>query len=97
MTTSFLGTDTGFKARQSAQPEPTLTPQVQSAPLPALDPVQQIADQQKMAAIMRSRDVAGLNSMIQDTFNQLQNAKIFNTGQEDYLKDRMAQLMAMKV
>jgi hypothetical protein len=34
--------------------------------------------------------------MIQDTFNQLQNAKIFNTGQEDYLKDRMAALIAMK-
>lgn len=95
MTSSFQGTDKGFKANQAAAPPPP--PAAQSAaPQAAPDPLQQMADQQKMAAILRNRDVAGINSMINDTFNQLQNAKIFNTGQEDYLKDRMAALMAMK-
>ena len=97
MTSSFQGTDVGFKAQQAVSQAAAKTPQQSAAPQAAPDPVQQIADQQKMAAIMRSRDVAGLNAMINDTFNQLQNAKIFNTGQEPYLKDRMAQLMAMKV
>jgi hypothetical protein len=96
MTSSFQGTDKGFQAKQAARQAAAQAPAA-TAPAAAPDPVQQIADQQKMAAIMRSRDVAGLNAMINDTFNQLQNAKIFNTGQEPYLKDRMAQLMAMKV
>jgi hypothetical protein len=79
-------------ANQAAAKAPTQVPAPQAAP----DPLQQMADQERMQAILRNRDVAGLNSMIQDTFNQLQNAKIFNTGQEDYLNDRMKALMAMK-
>jgi hypothetical protein len=36
------------------------------------------------------------NAQVQDVFNQLQNAKIYNTGQQAYLQDRLKALMAMK-
>jgi len=81
------GSDTGI-----ANAEPIVPP---APELPA-DPIQQMADQQHLSTMMRVQQVNNLNAQIQDTFNQLQNAKIFNTGQEDYLKDRMAALIAMK-
>jgi len=101
---SGRGSDTAFaKDKQAAQAKAA----AQSAPIkatPALiqqatqnpDPVQQIADQDRLQAILRARNVEALNALTQDTFNQLQNAKIFKTGQEDYLNDRLKALMAMK-
>jgi hypothetical protein len=56
-----------------------------------------MAHQQAIQNFLRSRDVNSLNSQIKDTTNQLRNAQIFGTGQETYLQQQLAQLIAMKV
>ena len=70
---------------------PTLTP------TKAVDPLKQMADQQELRAQLRAHDVAQLNQQIADTTQQLRNAQIFGTGQETYLQQQLAQLIAMKV
>jgi hypothetical protein len=72
-------------------------PPQQAAGAPEPDPIQQMAHQQAIQNFLRSRDVNSLNSQIKDTTNQLRNAQIFGTGQETYLQQQLAQLIAMKV
>jgi hypothetical protein len=97
------GTDTGAKqaaqqaAQQPPQQPPPPPPPQQAAGAPEPDPIQQMAHQQAIQNFLRSRDVNSLNSQIKDTTNQLRNAQIFGTGQETYLQQQLAQLIAMKV
>ena len=71
-------------------------PSAPAAPKPA-DPLKQMADQQALQSQMRAHDVAQLNQQINDTTQQLRMAQIFGTGQETYLTQQLAQLIAMKV
>ena len=97
------GTDVGAQqaaqqaAQQPPQQPPPPPPPQQAAGAPEPDPIQQMAHQQAIQNFLRSRDVNSLNSQIKDTTNQLRNAQIFGTGQETYLQQQLAQLIAMKV
>jgi hypothetical protein len=97
------GTDTGAQqsaaAAAAAPPPPPPPPQAPAAAAaaPQPDPMDQALKQQKMAQWLRGQNVDSLNAQIKDTTNQLRNAQIFGTGQEDYLQQQLAQLIAMKV
>ena len=86
------GTDSGFQT-QKVQQQAQQIKQV----LPDVDPVALAAYKQELRAQLRQGEVSRINSQIQDTLTQLRNAQMFGTGQEQYLQQQLAGLMAMKV